>query len=559
MKTFDLDRHHAIATTDAGSEIAAEHEVAPRRLSRHAARTPVAGQVVGEDTPATWSFGDAINAGIHDAGAGLPDPLRARFEASLGTDLGGVRVHDGATAARASASFGARAFAVGQDIVMGGGQYAPHTADGASLLAHEVAHTVQQRGAAARPQLKLEVSERGDACETEADAAASAMVAGTPVTISATAAGILRTPHDHETTPAEQPATGGGAAELRAAIESATAPEASRLLAALRAARAHAPSDRTELTSVGAGGHVYRVPNDALEQLELRAEARIGLETLRQLIAQSTARGITQLNAALLVALQSGGSDPIVEVAIPAAPGIPPGMSTVGVERADLRPLIAQTERDLPRQEARETPELIDRNLLRWGVALAQFAMTLTPVIGQLISLGELVTQRSFMTGERLTATDNVLIISGLVLEGLSLAARVTGGVTRLERGASGALALAAEEEWPLSYGALRHELTRGAAGAAEEASDAARMTYRQVVTATDNELAQALIRGGKTHHQAEEIVRRFRVVRPEMALLSDGELWRLAQGREAIEHLHQTVEGVQTASEIPTAAGGER
>jgi hypothetical protein len=49
------------------------------------------------------------------------------------------------------------------------------------LLAHEVAHTVQQDGATPTLQHKLEVSSPGDADELEADHAADAMVAGLPV------------------------------------------------------------------------------------------------------------------------------------------------------------------------------------------------------------------------------------------------------------------------------------------------------------------------------------------------------------------------------------------
>src|SRR5207248_1340831 len=129
------------------------------------------------DVPGAWSFADAINAGIH-SGHALPGDLRAKFESSLGTDLGAVRVHGDSAAAEASASLGARAFAVGQDVVMGAGQYAPDTNDGAWLLAHEVAHTVQQRGASSGPQTKLEVREDGDTCEREAGAAANAVMNG---------------------------------------------------------------------------------------------------------------------------------------------------------------------------------------------------------------------------------------------------------------------------------------------------------------------------------------------------------------------------------------------
>jgi hypothetical protein len=60
---------------------------------------------------------------------------------------------------------------------------------GQHLLAHEVAHTVQQAGGAEMRQNKLEVSAPDDAHEVEADRAASAMVAGQPTTVSTTTHG----------------------------------------------------------------------------------------------------------------------------------------------------------------------------------------------------------------------------------------------------------------------------------------------------------------------------------------------------------------------------------
>jgi uncharacterized protein DUF4157 len=125
-----------------------------------------------------------ITRAARGSGQPLPDGLRTRFETSLGTGLGDVHVHNDSDAAAAAAGVGARAYATGQHIYMGEKQYAPHTADGALLLAHEVAHTVQQRGASGGPQYKLELSQPGDACEVEADRAASAMVGGTPATVS---------------------------------------------------------------------------------------------------------------------------------------------------------------------------------------------------------------------------------------------------------------------------------------------------------------------------------------------------------------------------------------
>src|SRR4051812_22950967 len=59
------------------------------------------------------------------AGAALPEAVRTRFEASLGSDLAGVRVHTGSESATAAASLGAQAFATGNDIHFADGKYHP--------------------------------------------------------------------------------------------------------------------------------------------------------------------------------------------------------------------------------------------------------------------------------------------------------------------------------------------------------------------------------------------------------------------------------------------------
>jgi Domain of unknown function (DUF4157) len=113
-------------------------------------------------------------------GKSLPADLRGRFESSLGADLAAVRIHTGKESAEAAAALNAKAYTLGSDIYFGAGYYSPIDAAGIHLLAHEVAHTVQQRGAVPARQDKLQVSKPFDASELEAERAADAMVAGVP-------------------------------------------------------------------------------------------------------------------------------------------------------------------------------------------------------------------------------------------------------------------------------------------------------------------------------------------------------------------------------------------
>nr|WP_274388322.1 DUF4157 domain-containing protein [Salsipaludibacter albus] len=83
-----------------------------------------------------------VDDGFAGSGRPLDDRFRATMEARFGHDFSAVRLHDDARANAAAERVAARAFTVGDDIVLGVGSdaTAPH------LLAHELAHVVQQRG-----------------------------------------------------------------------------------------------------------------------------------------------------------------------------------------------------------------------------------------------------------------------------------------------------------------------------------------------------------------------------------------------------------------------------
>jgi Domain of unknown function (DUF4157) len=85
------------------------------------------------------------------AGTGRPlDPVvQSRMEALFSADFSTVRVQHDAVADGAARSRGARAFTYGENITFADGRYAPGRQDGSRLLAHELAHVLQQRAAAA--------------------------------------------------------------------------------------------------------------------------------------------------------------------------------------------------------------------------------------------------------------------------------------------------------------------------------------------------------------------------------------------------------------------------
>lgn len=126
---------------------------------------------------------DGYLAGGREAG-GLDAGMRGRAETSLGMDLGGVRVHQGEGATALNRELGSRAFAHGSDIVLGG-----DVANSANpVVAHELAHVAQQRGATPGVAQLAERGPRGSAHEVDADRAAVSILHGVPTRVQQTGA-----------------------------------------------------------------------------------------------------------------------------------------------------------------------------------------------------------------------------------------------------------------------------------------------------------------------------------------------------------------------------------
>ena len=104
-------------------------------------------------------------AAVHQVVRSLGQPLdpasRAYFEPRFGHDFGRVRVHEGAAAEQSARAVNAKAYTVGQHIVFAAGQFAPGTQAGRRLLAHELAHVLQQRTEPPSVQRQPEPKEQG--------------------------------------------------------------------------------------------------------------------------------------------------------------------------------------------------------------------------------------------------------------------------------------------------------------------------------------------------------------------------------------------------------------
>lgn len=105
----------------------------------------------------------AVTDLLRSSGHSLDSSTRARMESRFNADFGSVRLHTGPEASQSAQALNATAYTIGEDIVLQSDQSVPD-----SLLAHELAHVVQQRHAPTTPS----VSQPGDAAERAANDAA---------------------------------------------------------------------------------------------------------------------------------------------------------------------------------------------------------------------------------------------------------------------------------------------------------------------------------------------------------------------------------------------------
>jgi outer membrane protein OmpA-like peptidoglycan-associated protein len=120
---------------------------------------------------ATTAVPSSVRETLTTTGEPLDTATRSTMESRFGQDFSGIRVHADPESASSAQAVGAKAYASGDEVAFAPGRYAPKTASGERLLAHELAHVVQTRQGGA---------EAG--AEARATAAASRVAAGETVT-----------------------------------------------------------------------------------------------------------------------------------------------------------------------------------------------------------------------------------------------------------------------------------------------------------------------------------------------------------------------------------------
>lgn len=89
----------------------------------------------------------SIERALAGSGTPLQPYLRKDMEQRFGYDFSKVRLHTDDAAARSARDISANAYTSGKDVVFGAGKFSPERPEGRRLLAHELAHVVQQNGA----------------------------------------------------------------------------------------------------------------------------------------------------------------------------------------------------------------------------------------------------------------------------------------------------------------------------------------------------------------------------------------------------------------------------
>ena len=117
-----------------------------------------------------------VNEVLRSPGQPLDLPTRAMMEDRFAHDFSSIRIYTDPQAAKSAKAVNALAYTVGQRIVFGAGQYAPHSIQGKGLLVHELVHTIQQRSTNPSIHPITEIAPPNDSLENEANKVAKAVI-----------------------------------------------------------------------------------------------------------------------------------------------------------------------------------------------------------------------------------------------------------------------------------------------------------------------------------------------------------------------------------------------
>ena len=152
----------------------AERGYVSRPRPTSSASAPIAKDVVDRAAAVT----DVVRKSADTLGRPLDPATREYMEPRFGHDFSRVRIHTDESASTLAGAIGTPAYTVGRDIIFGADRYAPQTGGGRQLLAHELAHVVQQADSVAFGRGEALAYGAPPAAELEAVAASRAVLDG---------------------------------------------------------------------------------------------------------------------------------------------------------------------------------------------------------------------------------------------------------------------------------------------------------------------------------------------------------------------------------------------
>jgi hypothetical protein len=113
---------------------------------------------IGDASLVTPQFEKSLQRSLNTGGDVLPAPIRSFMESQLGWDFRSVRVHHDHAASTLARDINARAFTTANHIFFDKSQYLPETSEGRHLLAHELAHIIQQQDGSVSRQIQRQTA-----------------------------------------------------------------------------------------------------------------------------------------------------------------------------------------------------------------------------------------------------------------------------------------------------------------------------------------------------------------------------------------------------------------
>jgi Domain of unknown function (DUF4157) len=147
-------------------------------LQRMAGNESVSALLAADEEQQRSPVRDVVGSG---GGSPIEPGARSFLEERMGHDFSDVRVHTGAKADESARSINAQAYTVGTDVVFRSGAYQPDSDTGKHVLAHELAHVVQQKSgpvAGTPGPGGISISTPGDPFERAAERSAEQAMSG---------------------------------------------------------------------------------------------------------------------------------------------------------------------------------------------------------------------------------------------------------------------------------------------------------------------------------------------------------------------------------------------